>query len=220
MFSSSEALKELAFEQYIDGLAQAIGEQIDTELQTMAERLPSAKKRGSVATYSLTTLFLADSFYRKTGVGKFSGRLVVIWNGMDSFVFSPDPSQPFNYTTSEGRIIEPKLMHTDGGSVPRILRGLKKFSSWGYAPAFIVHDWLFTAKKCQYGPDRDFTFLESAQIMAEAIKTLMEVGFTDFNGNNIKLEKAEDTMYLMYLAISSFIAEDVWEDESTVICMR
>lgn len=138
---------------------------------------------------------------------------------MDDFVFIPDREQPFSYLTSDGLIIAPQIMQTDGGSIPRILRGLKKFSSWGYAPAFMVHDWLFTAKKCKHAPDTEWTFPQSAQVMAEAMKTLMEVGFKNHDGQIVKLPKAEDTLYLMFQAVSSFIAEDLWEDDSSVRCM-
>lgn len=219
IFSNKENLKQLASDQYVDGLSHAIADQIEKDAQNQAELLPSSLSRGGVSPRSLATVFLADRFYTKLSVGKFNGRPLVSWNGMDDFVFIPDPNQPFTYVTSEGRTIVPKVMQTDGGSIPRILQGLKKFSSWGYAPAFMVHDWLFTAKKCQYAPDTDWTFPQSAQIMAEAMKTLMEVGFHDYRGNLIKLEKAEDTLYLMYQAVSSFIAEDLWEDNSSVNCL-
>jgi hypothetical protein len=219
MYSNKEHLKQIAADQYANGLSQAIAEQIEKDAQSHADRLPSTISRGGVTPESLATIFLADRFYAKLGVGKFNGRPLVSWNGMDDFVFIPDQKQPFSYVTSEGRTIAPGVMQTDGGSIPRILRGLKKFSSWGYAPAFMVHDWLFTAKKCRFAPDTDWTFPQSALIMAEAMKTLMEVGFHDYEGHLIKLEKTEDTLYLMYQAVNSFIAEDLWNDTSSVRCL-
>ncbi|MCG8508606.1 MAG: DUF1353 domain-containing protein [Rhodospirillales bacterium] len=219
MYSNKDHLKQLATEQFADGLAQVIAEQIEQDAQAQAERLPSTASRGEVAPLTLATLFLADRFYAKLDVGQFTARPLVSWNGMDKFVFMPDPDQPFAYTTAAGRKIEPRTMYTDGGSTPRILRGLKKFSSWGYAPAFIVHDWLFTAKKCQHQPDTDWTFPQSALVMAEAIKTLMEVGFVNFKGDTVRLNKAEDTLYLMYHAVNSFIAKDIWEDDESVVCI-
>lgn len=219
MLSNKDTLKEKASEQFVEGLAQAVTESIEEDARKQAEQLPSTLSRGSIVPYSLATLFLADRFYSKLGVGSFSGRLLVSWNGMDDFIFIPDKDKPFHYITSDNRVIQPRVMQTDGGSVPRILRGLKQFSSWGYAPAFIVHDWLFTAKKCKHEPDTDWTFSQSALVMAEAMKTLMEVGFINYEGKLEKLEKAEDTLYLMFLAVSSFIAEDLWEDDSSVHCL-
>jgi hypothetical protein len=219
MYSTKEVLKNKASELFIDGLAQSIAEQIESDAQMQAELLPSTAARGAVVPHSLSTLFLADRFYKKLEMGKFSGRLSVTWNGMDSFIYLPSADMPFTYTTSIGRVIMPKIMETDGGSIPRILRGLKKYSSWGYAPAFIVHDWLFAAKKCKYQPDTDWSFPQAAEIMAEALKTLMEVGYTNYEGRQVRLEKAEDTLYLMYQAVNSFVAEDIWLDDSSAKCL-
>jgi hypothetical protein len=219
VFSNTETLKELARQDFNPGLAETISKQIDAAAQSEAARLPSATTRGEVLPESIATLFLADRFYNRLGVGKFHGRLTVTWNGMDSFIFTPSREHPFTFTTSTDRVIQPRLMETDGGSIPRILRGLKQFSSWGYAPAFIIHDWLFVAKKCQHQPDTDWSFTQSAEVMAEAMKTLMEVGYTDFDNKIQKLGKAEDTLYLMYQTVNSFIAEDLWEDDSSVHCI-
>lgn len=55
--------------------------------------------------------------------------------------------------------------------------------------------------------------------MAEAMKTLMEVGYQDFAGTQVRLEKQEDTLYLMYQAVKSSIAENLWHDVSSVQCI-
>jgi hypothetical protein len=167
---------------------------------------------------SLATLFLADRFYKKLPTGKLEGRVSIIWNGMDSFIFIPDPQHPLTYTTGSGRKITPRLMDTDGGSIPRLLWVSGKFSPWGYAPAFMIHDWLFIAHKCGHAPDTDWTFPQTSLLMAEVIKTLMEVGYTDFDGIVRRLTKKEDTLYLMYQAVASSIAENLWNDASTVKC--
>ncbi len=176
-------------------------------------------RAASVRAQSITTLWKGDELYDGLGVGSFEGRISLLWNGMDSFVYRPDFAKPFSYTTSKGKKIEPKLMETDGGSIPRVLRGLSKFSSWGYAPAFILHDWLFVAHKCDCAPDNAYTFDESALLMAEAIKTLMKAGFKNYDGAVTKLEKAEDTLYLMYQGVASRIAKNLWNDLTTVRCM-
>ena len=54
--------------------------------------------------------------------------------------------------------------------------------------------------------------------MAEAIKTLMEVGFENQDGEIKKFPKSEDTLYLMYLAVSSSIARDAWDNPDTIRC--
>jgi hypothetical protein len=222
MESEKDVLALVASEQFEDTLAQAIAEEMEADAVTaQAESgFPTPPSEGSTDK-SAETLFLANWFYSKLGVGKFSGRVTLIWNGMDNFVLIPNPDNPFFYVTSEGRKISPKIMNTDGGSIPRVLRGLKKYSSWGYAPAFMIHDWLFVAHKHHHEPDTDWTFPQSAYIMAEAIKTLMEVGYQDFKGNIVTLEKSEDTLYLMYLAVRSFVAEKLWNEddiEEKIVC--
>lgn len=167
---------------------------------------------------SIATLGLADAFYASLKTGKIEGAPIVTWNGPDTFIFQQDAKHPFRYTTSSGRVITPGLMETDGGSVPRALRGLMRFSSWGYAPAFIVHDWIFCAKKCAIAPDNDFTLDRAGLVMAEIIKTLMDVGYTNFDGAMTKLEKAEDTLYVQYQAVVSIFARRVWDDPTSVRC--
>lgn len=65
-------------------------------------------------------------------------------------------------------------MYTDGGSIPRFLWGIEGYSPWGYAPAYIIHDWLFEAKHCSYQPDNKYTFQDSVEVMAEGLKAVME----------------------------------------------
>jgi enamine deaminase RidA (YjgF/YER057c/UK114 family) len=161
---------------------------------------------------------LADGFYAALDTGSFTGLPTVRWNAMDDFRFIADPAAPFAYTTGRGRRIEPRLMETDGGSIPRILRGFKKLSPWGYAPAFIIHDWIFTAHQCGLEPDNDLAFSDSARILAEAMKTLMEAGYRNFDGRLAKLEKSAAALYLIYLAVDSFIARKRWNHPKSVIC--
>jgi hypothetical protein len=115
MFSNKETLKELASKQFDAGLAEAIKKQIDADAQTEANRLPSARTHGEAHPESIATLFLADRFYNELQVGKFSGHLTITWNGMDSFIFTPNDAHSFKYTTSAGRVIQPKLMVTTVG---------------------------------------------------------------------------------------------------------
>lgn len=159
----------------------------------------------------LLTFYLADRFYDKLPTGRFKGQIHVQWEGMDTFTFHTSEDKPFSYTTADGRKIQPKTMVTDGGSIPKLFQVFKKFSSWGYAPAFIIHDWLFVAQEIKDETDLDWTFEQSALVMAEAMKTLMEEGIENNKGKINKLDKSKDVLYLMYLAVSSFIAKKSWK---------
>lgn len=213
MSASLEELQARADEMFDPRLAAEVSAAIEREAVAGEEPAP-----GQPVLESLATMFLADRFYKKLPVGRIEGRINVVWNGLDSFMYVPDPQHPFSYTTGAGRKITPRLMDTDGGSIPRLLWASKKFSPWGYAPSFMVHDWVFVAHKCSHAPDTDWTFPQSALLLAEVTKTLMEAGFTTFHGTVRKLPKLEDTLYLMYLAVSSPIAENLWNDSGTVTC--
>lgn len=143
----------------------------------------------------------ASDLYKKTPDGKFSGTLDVRWVKNDYFVFIPNEKEPLTFTRKDGAKITPKKMYTDGGSIPMFLWGVKGFSPWGYAPAYIVHDWLFEAQHCGYEPDNKFSFDDSVSLMAEAMKAVMETS-------------PEVRSYFVFdsvvTAIGSPIAEKLW----------
>lgn len=116
----------------------------------------------------------ASKPYRETSEGKFTGTLDVRWVRNDFFLLLPNKDKPFAFTRKDGAVIRPGPMYTDGGSIPRFLWGVKGYSPWGYAPAYIVHDWLFEAQHCGYEPDNKYTFDDSVALMAESLKTVME----------------------------------------------
>ena len=133
----------------------------------------------------LATAACGPNVYREAEAGAFKGSLFVMWVGEDRFVFVPDPDNPLTFTRPDGRdfgTIRPAMMYTDGGSIPPVARGLKGFSPWGYAPAYMIHDWLFLAHDCNAAgtPEgretevAEMEFIESAEIMAEAIRALIE----------------------------------------------
>lgn len=111
--------------------------------------------------------------YRESKAGTFAGDLDVRWIRNDQFLFIPARDKPFTFTRADGTKIVPAAMYTDGGSIPRMFWGVSGFSPWGYAPAFIVHDWIFEAKHCA-NPAVKFTFEESAEILGEGLKAIME----------------------------------------------
>ncbi|MFV1445657.1 MULTISPECIES: hypothetical protein [unclassified Phaeobacter] len=129
--------------------------------------------------------------------GRFEGRLFVMWIGEGSpylgdgnFVFVPNPNDPLRFTRYDaagnqvGETIRPELMYTDGGSIPKLASAFRGFSPWGYAPAYMIHDWLFIAHHClvdgvpteEEAKMSDLTFRDSAVIIAESIKALQVSG--------------------------------------------
>lgn len=131
--------------------------------------------------------------------GEFKGSLLVMWvgpgdpgSGDGNFVYVPDPTSGQALTFERGvatsgssvniRTISPDWMYTDGGSIPRGFQPFRGLNPWGYAPAYMVHDWLFAARKCLRDDSvtptpaerkvAGVTFRETYEIMAEAIKTL------------------------------------------------
>lgn len=124
--------------------------------------------------------------------GNFSGSLLVLWVGEGSgkagdgrFLFVPDPDRPLVFRRPGGRTpgaeIAPGMMYTDGGSIPKAVQFFNGLSPWGYAPAYMVHDWLFTVHHCwrldkddpAYAPYGDIDFEDSYRILDEAIETLV-----------------------------------------------
>ncbi len=123
---------------------------------------------------SLLTAGCASQPYRDTTPATFTGALDVRWVHNDYFLFVPNKDDPFTLRRANGTTIQPGPMYTDGGSIPRFLWGLEGYSPWGYAPAYIVHDWLFAAHHCGYAPDNQYTFADSVQVLAEGLKAIME----------------------------------------------
>ncbi|TCS50799.1 hypothetical protein EDD52_1443 [Primorskyibacter sedentarius] len=127
-------------------------------------------------------------------VGRFDGSLLVMWVGEGDqagdgrFVFVPSRTRPLTfYRNRPGAAVtslRPEMMYTDGGSIPKAGQLFNGFSPWGYAPAYMVHDWLFVARHCltdgkanhEERKIEGMEFQESAEIIAEAIKTLVVSG--------------------------------------------
>jgi len=150
--------------------------------------------------------------------GTFSGTLIVMWVGEGSatsgdgkFVFVPDPYSRLTFQRPGGASppIVPGMMYTDGGSVPRIVQPFKGFNPWGYAPAYMIHDWIFTAHHClaegrtdaAYSAVRDIDFHQSAIVLGEAIHTLMKKNLVSEN---------DVAKRAIAAAVNSPIAEKIW----------
>jgi hypothetical protein len=158
----------------------------------------------------LFTAGCASVFYSRTATGTFSGKLTVEWVQPNLFIYRPDKDDPLQFTTPEGRRIQPQLMYTDGGSIPRLFWSAPDFGPWDFAPGYVIHDWLFQQHHCQTGDWRSYDFPKSAEILAQGIKTQME-----------KAGKPEPTVvWAIYEAVSSPIAENLWTKGSCVEPVR
>ena len=140
-------------------------------------------------------------FYPDFPVGKFEGEPFLVWVQPDIFRMEPQP-KPFRFIRSDGEVIEPGKMFTDGGSIPRALWFVKDLSPWAYAPAFLIHDWLFD---CHHAGTTQKKFEEVRDIMLEGVHTLMETGVCQAN------RLAFD---LIYAGIDSFVARRVWNGKN------
>lgn len=140
--------------------------------------------------------------YGNVKPGKLSGKIIVQWIEPDLFVFLPNDKDPLTFTRSNGQKITPGRMLTDGGSIPRPIWILRNYSPWGFAPAFIVHDWLFTMKQCKIPGYERLNLDDSGLVMAEVMKTMIE---------QKKVEARPLTVISMYQAVVSPIARASWD---------
>jgi hypothetical protein len=140
-------------------------------------------------------------FYPDFPLGKFEGEPYLVWVKPDIFRMEPQP-RPFRFIRSTGEAIEPGRMFTDGGSIPRALWFVKDLSPWAYAPAFLIHDWLFDS---HHAGSTDKGFEEVRDIMLEGVRTLMETKVCE--PNRLVFD-------LIYSGIDSFIARRVWDGKN------
>lgn len=130
--------------------------------------------------------------------GRFEGEPTLVWVKPDIFRLEPN-MPPFRFVRGNGEVVEPGRMFTDGGSIPRALWFVKDLSPWSYAPAFLIHDWLFD---CHHTGTTDKGFEEVRDIMMEGVRTLMDSGLCE--ANRLVFE-------LIYSGIDSFIARRIWD---------
>ncbi len=152
--------------------------------------------------------------YNSVARGEFSGLVKLYWVeggrgdllGDGQFLYVPDDYDPLVFTRNKANapsgdsdVIAPEAFYTDGGSVPRAVQSIPGFNAWGFGPAYIVHDWVFVARKCMnYDAENgesnatkemrkisEMTFRESAQLMGEGIKALLSDGEDDDAGGVI-----------------------------------
>lgn len=161
--------------------------------------------------------------------GTISGRIYLMWvddggsSGDGTFVFVPVPGQELTFTRNDPKAtlktITPEMMYTDGGSIPRLAQVFKGFSPWGYAPAYMVHDWLFIAKNCNTdgkakGKEllvKDMEFQESAAVMNEAIHALVAQKM---------VKPADIAEALIPAVVGGPIARRLWEQDGACEARR
>ncbi|WP_245294598.1 DUF1353 domain-containing protein [Rhizobium anhuiense] len=164
--------------------------------------------------------------FDKLPAGSFSGTLIVMWVGEGAlagdgkFVFVPDPNDRLTFTRAENPSmpIVPGVMYTDGGSVPKIVQPFRGFNPWGYAPAYMVHDWLFTAHHCLEAGKKDPVYMavadvgfdDSGRILGEAIQTLMAKKV---------VSKNDVAKTAITAAVRSPVARNIW-DSGPKTCAR
>lgn len=115
----------------------------------------------------------AGLLYERLGTGTFTGRLDVEWIAPNQFIYRPSAERPLKFVTSAGRVIQPRAMYTDGGSIPRLFWSSPELGPWDFAPGYIIHDWLFLQHRCKEGDWQSWDIDMAATVLAEGIKTLM-----------------------------------------------
>jgi Protein of unknown function (DUF1353) len=158
------------------------------------------------AIVTITTLAGCASWINY-GEGKLAGHVVVQWVAEDKFIYLKQ-TNPVRFKPSFMSVeIIPDTMYTDGGSVPRIFWNIPGLSPWALGPAYIVHDWLFEVHRCRrtVPPEvADITFEQSAQILAEVAKSLVDAGLIQNN-------RLEEIVW----AIQTRYARDLWDRPAT-----
>jgi hypothetical protein len=174
-----------------------------------------------IAALGLTLSGCATIDYLHTPAGHFAGSVFVMWvgegngSGDGNFLFVPDPRDRLTFSRpnpqSHGAVIQPGIMYTDGGSIPKIAQVFNGFSPWGYAPGYMIHDWLFVGRHClvdgepgsRFDQIRDVGFDDSATILAEAIQAL--VASNQVKANDVAGETISG-------AVDSFVAKNIWDE--------
>lgn len=176
-----------------------------------------------LAALALATAGCAKVEYDKVEKGSFKGEVAVVWlkgtegPGDGTFVYVPTPQSPLTFTRPDDEtVITPTMIYTDGGSVPSLARAFNGLTPWNYAPAYIVHDWLFRAKQCwesgtrrkEYRVVESMDFQTSATIIAESIKALHDSG---------RVRRSDTSGALITAAVSSPISQRLWEKKDTCV---
>lgn len=200
-------LKILAKEMFDPEVAKVVKSMIDDYPEPLLDRQHDPNLK--IKTFGLKTFFLGNIFYNKLKYGKYTTYAnIKVLPGHANFAFVQNKSAPyFSYITSSGYTITPESMDSNLGSIPQFFQMFNVLSPTYYSFAYLIHDWLF--KRHKEG-NQDFTFEQTAEILAEGIKALMEVGYYEEDGTLVQLEQNEDALFLIYLAVLTPFALEIW----------
>ncbi len=108
--------------------------------------------------------------------GLMDGAVDLRWENPDRFVYKPVAEKPLFFSFPDSyristdsavdtnlrvRRIEPQLMYTDGGSIPRPFWSTPGLAPFDYLPAYVLHDWLYLQKRCHSAGKGSFTAFRS-----------------------------------------------------------
>lgn len=102
---------------------------------------------------------------RPCDMAGFKGSYTLTPVGPCLFEYHPDDADPFSYTSSDGIVIQPQTMLTDGASVPRPFWWKKWLGPVDWLNAAVIHDSIFEEK---HRGIHTRTFWEANRIMREA----------------------------------------------------
>lgn len=156
----------------------------------------------------------ATRFYAKVdGSGVIVGRPTIDWVKPDRFVYDREKNQAFFFVRPNGEVIRPGSIETDGGSIPRLLWFQRDYSPWTYAPAYLIHDWMYEAHRrgepAGVGRDNKPLFYTKEQadwVIAEVIKAQME------HPDVYDTRRSATQLRRIYWAVSQF-GETAWNEK-------
>ena len=110
-----------------------------------------------------------------TPKGVLAGKTVLYWDEEDGFIYVPDQADPLRYSRAGMPSVQPGILRTDGGSIPRIFWSVKGLSPWAYGPAYVLHDFLFNEHRCGRlpAPPTGYSFEGANDVLYDAIAILV-----------------------------------------------
>ncbi|MDX0481415.1 hypothetical protein GOD90_20275 [Sinorhizobium medicae] len=138
-------------------------------------------------------------------IGTFEGleSIRLRWVRPNWFEFIPKRQIPFRFIRANGERVEPRRMFTDGGSIPRLFRWGNGLDPWGFAPAYLLHDYEFDLHRCGRS---DKSFEDVRDTMMEAVRTLMHVGLCP---------SSSVVFGMIYAGIDSIVARRIWNAKTS-----
>lgn len=166
---------------------------------------------------AILTSCSSRQFYDKVTPGRIVGNPFVKWEEPNKFELENSRARPFAFQRSNGEIISPRPIKTDGGSVPRALWNKQGFSPWTYAPGYLIHDWLYEANRRKVaagisseGKPLYYDKEKADWILAEVIKTQME------SVQKAHKDPNPGRLAAIYWAVKRF-GEKAWNGQPTLV---